>query len=135
MALDQSEQHARFQVEGMTCASCVIRVQKAIEKVPGVKSAAVNLATETANVEFAPDVSPEAIAEAITSAGYKTVEEEAKLSIEGMTCASCVGRVEKALKATPGVRDAAVNLPAFKANQRPFRGPIDGGITPARGGL
>jgi len=115
MALDNPEHHARFQVEGMTCASCVIRVQKAIEKVPGVKSAAVNLATETANVDYSPEVSPKAITEAITAAGYKTAEEEVALSIEGMTCASCVLRVEKALKATPGVLDAAVNLASESA--------------------
>jgi len=115
MAFDTNEQHARFQVEGMTCASCVIRVQKAIEKVPGVKSASVNLATETANVDFGPDVTPEIITEAITAAGYKTAEQEVSLSVLGMTCASCVGRVEKALKATPGVIDAAVNLAAESA--------------------
>lgn len=61
-------------VRGMTCASCVARVERAIAKVPGVASAAVNLAAERAHVEFGPDGDPDAVAEAIRKAGYEPLE-------------------------------------------------------------
>jgi len=121
MALDRQgnhAHHAQFQVDGMTCASCVGRVQKAIEKVPGVVVASVNLATETADVQFGDAASPQQITDAITSAGYATREELITLGIEGMTCASCVGRVERALGAAPGVIEATVNLAAETAQVR-----------------
>ena len=107
---------ARFHVEGMTCASCVGRVQRAIEAVPGVQAASVNLATETAEVTFGGAATPALIAEAIHKVGYQTTEDDVILQIEGMTCASCVGRVERALKAVPGVVDASVNLASETAH-------------------
>lgn len=107
-----------FGIEGMTCASCVRRVEKAIAAVPGVASANVNLATERATVHFkgAPDTS--GVLRAIEKAGYEPKIVTQELSIEGMTCASCVSRVEKALKAVPGVTDASVNLATEKATVR-----------------
>ncbi|MDQ7079155.1 MAG: heavy metal translocating P-type ATPase [Paracoccaceae bacterium] len=115
MALDNTTQgaaphHARIRVEGMTCASCVGRVQKAVAAVPGVTHASVNLATETLDVDFTDETSPEIITEAIHKAGYETAQEEVTLSVQGMTCASCVGRVERALKQAEGVISASVNL-------------------------
>jgi Cu+-exporting ATPase len=109
---------ADFDIEGMTCASCVRRVEKAIAEVPGVASANVNLATERATVQFrgAPDA--EGVLRAIEKAGYEPKIATQELAIEGMTCASCVSRVEKALKAVPGVTDAAVNLATEKATVR-----------------
>jgi Cu+-exporting ATPase len=98
-------------VEGMTCASCVGRVERAIRAVPGVAGASVNLATEKAEVTFiSGNFDPGSVAEAITKAGYRPVTATTELSISGMTCASCVGRVEKALRGVPGVLDAEVNL-------------------------
>ncbi|MEJ6712483.1 MAG: heavy metal translocating P-type ATPase [Rhodobacterales bacterium] len=116
---------ARFHVEGMTCASCVGRVQRAIEGVPGVASAAVNLATETAEVQYGGTATPLQIAEAIHAMGYQTTTDEVVLQIEGMTCASCVGRVERALKAAPGVSDASVNLATESAHVSFASGQID----------
>ncbi len=108
----------QIEVEGMTCASCVARVEKAIAKVPGVVKASVNLATERADVAFsgAPDVP--AVVDAIRNAGYGVGEKTVELNIEGMSCASCVGRVEKALKAVPGVTSASVNLATERATVR-----------------
>ncbi|HEX2530928.1 MAG TPA: heavy metal translocating P-type ATPase, partial [Burkholderiaceae bacterium] len=107
-----------FSVEGMTCASCVARVEKALKAVPGVETAAVNLATEKATVEAQSSVSLEALAGVVAKAGYQVPQEEFSLSIAGMSCASCVARVEKSLKKVPGVLDAAVNLATEKARVR-----------------
>ncbi|MCZ4292361.1 heavy metal translocating P-type ATPase [Hoeflea alexandrii] len=107
-----------FGIEGMTCASCVARVEKAIEAVPGVTSATVNLATERATVTFNEAVAMETVVQAIEVAGYEPRIETLQFGIEGMTCASCVNRVEKAIKAVPGVREASVNLATEKATVR-----------------
>ncbi|WP_338879920.1 heavy metal translocating P-type ATPase [Achromobacter veterisilvae] len=103
-------------IEGMTCASCVGRVEKALKAVPGVAKASVNLATERADITFAgtPDVA--AAVQAVQKAGYAVPETGIELSVAGMTCASCVGRVEKALKAVPGVSGATVNLATERAH-------------------
>jgi Cu+-exporting ATPase len=97
-------------ITGMTCASCALRIEKTLAKVPGVERVAVNLATETASVTAPPAVTPAALADAVHRAGYGVGTREATLAIGGMTCASCVGRVEKALKRVPGVLEATVNL-------------------------
>jgi Cu+-exporting ATPase len=111
-----------FGIEGMTCASCVVRVEKAIASVPGVASATVNLATERATVTYSKPVPTEAVLRAIEKAGYEPKIETRELVIEGMTCASCVSRVEKALQAVPGVREATVNLATQKATVRSIAG-------------
>ena len=100
----------RFGVAGMTCASCVGRVERALVKLPGVQTATVNLATEMVSLTTDGSVTPGAISGAVASAGYSLAAEEISLGIDGMTCASCVRRVEKALIAVPGVLDAQVNL-------------------------
>jgi P-type Cu+ transporter len=107
-----------FGIEGMSCASCVVRVEKAIAAVPGVASASVNLATERATVTYNQPVPTEAVLQAIEKAGYEPKLEMRELGVEGMTCASCVSRVEKALKTVPGVKDASVNLATEKATVR-----------------
>jgi Cu+-exporting ATPase len=106
-------------IQGMTCASCVGRVEKAIRSVEGVTAANVNLATERAHVEFASSgTHPTAVADAIRAAGYEPSETTIELKIDGMTCASCVTRVEKALRRVPGVVDASVNLATERASVR-----------------
>ena len=98
-------------IEGMTCASCVGRVERAIRAVPGVADVSVNLATERAAVIFESGRrDARAVSDAIFRAGYMPGTETIELAIDGMTCASCVGRVEKALGAVPGVQKAQVNL-------------------------
>jgi len=105
-------------VEGMTCASCVGRVERALKAVPGVQTATVNLATERADITFGDRADPQAAVGAIESAGYAVREETTELGIEDMTCASCVGRVEKALRQIPGVIEANVNLAPERARVR-----------------
>lgn len=108
-------------IEGMTCASCVGRVERALKAVPGVDAASVNLATERASITTRSTIARAKLVEAIENAGYSVPETSAgsagstELSIDGMTCASCVGRVERALKAIPGVTDAVVNLATERA--------------------
>jgi Cu+-exporting ATPase len=111
-----------FPVEGMTCASCVRRVEKAISAVPGVESAAVNLATERADVRLASPATAEAVIAAIRSAGYEVASQSFEIGVEGMTCASCVNRVEKAILAVPGVVSAAVNLATERASVKAVAG-------------
>lgn len=94
----------------MTCASCVARVEKALAALPGVDEATVNLATEVATVRADHGVGFDTLRNAVEKAGYAVKHENKSLSIEGMTCASCVARVEKALKKVPGVISAQVNL-------------------------
>ncbi|MBT9247886.1 heavy metal translocating P-type ATPase (plasmid) [Gemmobacter fulvus] len=96
-------------VEGMTCASCVGRVERALKAVPGVQSASVNLATERAEVKGAA-VDRALLVKAVEDAGYDVTSRPVDLQIEGMTCASCVARVERALKTVSGVTYASVNL-------------------------
>jgi Cu+-exporting ATPase len=99
-----------FPVQGMTCASCVARVERSLTAIPGVADAAVNLATEGATVKADNSVSLDLLRAAVEKAGYNVGEQTVRLHIDGMTCASCVARVEKALKQVPGVASAEVNL-------------------------
>ena len=100
-------------IDGMTCASCAGRVEKALAKVPGVESVSVNLATEQARIQ-APADSLAALVDAVQQAGYSVPAHSLELDVGGMTCASCSGRVEKALSKVPGVEHVSVNL----ANER-----------------
>jgi len=103
-------------IEGMTCASCVARNERALRRVDGVATAEVNFATEKATVTFDPDVvSAEDLVHTVEAAGYGVVTAQAVLPILGMTCASCVSRVERALRKPAGVLEADVNLATEKA--------------------
>ena len=103
-------------IEGMTCASCVARNERALRRVEGVASAEVNFATEKATVTFDPDVvSTQDLVQTVEAAGYEVVTAQAVLPILGMTCASCVSRVERALRKPAGVLGADVNLATEKA--------------------
>ncbi|MFN7147258.1 MAG: heavy-metal-associated domain-containing protein, partial [Myxococcota bacterium] len=111
-------------VAGMTCASCVVRVERALERVPGVAEATVNYATQRARVRFTDGyVAYGTLARAVEDAGYSVpgtptgtpAEETLDLGILGMTCAACVRRVEKALGRVPGVLAATVNLATNRA--------------------
>ncbi|MDQ6603322.1 MAG: copper ion binding protein, partial [Chloroflexota bacterium] len=113
---------AELAVSGMTCASCVMRVEKKLKKVAGVSDAAVNLATEHAVVTYDPaQATPESLVQAVENAGYgaqvEAVDEplSATLAVSGMTCAACVRRVERALLKVPGVENAGVNLATERA--------------------
>ncbi|WP_341909073.1 heavy metal translocating P-type ATPase [Polaromonas sp. YR568] len=100
----------QFPVEGMTCASCATRVERALSSVPGVTEASINLATEQASVTAQANMSMATLTSAVEKAGYRVGQQTLRLQIGGMTCASCVSRVEKALRQVPGVLSAQVNL-------------------------
>lgn len=103
-------------ITGMTCASCVGRVEKALKKVEGVESAQVNLATEKAVVSSSEPLDLMVLTKAVERAGYEvSATQPIELEIDGMTCASCVARVEKALKKVIGVQQANVNLATERA--------------------
>ena len=106
-------------VQGMTCASCVGRVERGLKKVPGVQDANVNLATERATVTYDPQqTGPDALLTKVQDVGYEPVTAETDLGVQGMTCASCVARVERALNRLDGVLSAGVNMATERATVR-----------------
>lgn len=108
--------HAIMPINGMTCATCAGRVEKALQALPGVK-ASVNLSSEQAELVFDPArVQPTALVEAVLRAGYDVNHETRELAISGMSCATCTGRVERALLSVRGVTQAEVNLASEKAS-------------------
>jgi len=103
-------------VEGMHCASCAMNIERRLNREPGVVSANVNYANQVATIEYdegQKDVA--ALVAAIQDAGYEVSALTTMFPVGGMTCASCVARVEKALKRVPGVVTAAVNLATNQA--------------------
>ncbi|MBN1261556.1 MAG: copper-translocating P-type ATPase [Anaerolineae bacterium] len=110
-----TEQRITLPVQGMTCASCVAHVQKALSKVEGVTEANVNLATEKASLSFHTLAPTSALVTAVRDAGYDVPTATVSVAVAGMTCAACVAHVEKALNKVPGVIAANVNLATEKA--------------------
>ncbi|WP_208995408.1 heavy metal translocating P-type ATPase [Pseudovibrio sp. Alg231-02] len=100
----------KMQVEGMNCASCVGRVEKALKSISGVANASVNLATESVQVNYDETLTPQDVADALQKAGYPALTENITFGVGNLSCASCVGRAEKALRAGNGVLEANVNL-------------------------
>ncbi len=105
----------QLSITGMSCASCVGRVENALNDVPGVSGASVNLANETARFQSDFPAATGAAIEALSAAGYPARTARVTLNVGAMSCASCVGQVEQALKAAPGILDVAVNLAAETA--------------------
>jgi Cu+-exporting ATPase len=112
----QSLPRLSLPIEGMTCASCAGRVERALLAVPGTTEARVNLASEQVSIRGTAPVA--ALAAAVREAGYAVPETVRQIGVEGMTCASCAGRVERALRAVPGVAEASVNLASEQATLR-----------------
>ena len=102
-------------IEGMSCASCVGRIERALTTQLGVSAAQVNLATEKATVEFDQPATPVALVDSIKNAGYQPRVQSAEIPVTGMTCGSCVSRIEQALNKQPGMVKASVNLTTGKA--------------------
>jgi len=109
-------------VEGMSCATCAGRVERALRAMPGVASANVNLATERADLTLSEPLQRTDLVMAIEDLGFDVPAQTTELKIDGMTCASCVGRVERALMETPGVEFVSVNLATERAT---VRGAVD----------
>ncbi len=113
---EREQSRIGFTVTGMSCAACSARLEKGLSGMPGVSAARVNLATEKATVDYDPAlVKPEQMVEKVKQFGFDVPQERLDLDIGGMSCAACAARVEKGLKALPGVADAAVNLATEKA--------------------
>lgn len=112
----------RFSVENMSCAGCAGRAERTLAAAPGVSEASVNIANHMAQVSGT--FSPDALRDALKTAGYPARETTHRLSISGMTCASCTGRVERALEGLPGVLSASVNLATETASVRVLDGAI-----------
>ena len=106
-------------IDGMTCASCSTRVERALSKLDGVADAPVNLATERASVSYDDSVlTPAAVVDAVRKVGYSPVIDELEIGVGGMTCANCSARVERSLNRLPGVLEANVNLATERASVR-----------------
>ena len=116
MAATTELKRINLPVEGMSCASCVARVEEGLQKTPGVTSAQVNFASERASVAFdAGRIRVADLVAAVHGAGYAVPSERLVIPISGMSCASCVDKVESALKSTDGVLQASVNLASERA--------------------
>ena len=106
-------------ITGMSCASCASAIERSAAKVPGVISSSVNYATEQLTVSFTNEVSIEKIFEAVENAGYGVKKEVSSqkviIPVRGMTCASCVSAIEKAVTVLKGVSKASVNFATEKA--------------------
>lgn len=110
-------QNASFPIEGMTCAGCSSRVERALNEASGVVTANVNLAMERADIQFDPgQTSTFKLVEAVKDAGYAVPMQTIVLDVTGMTCGACAGRVEKSLNAVPGVVEARVNPATDRAD-------------------
>lgn len=124
--MNKSTQEITLPITGMTCASCVSHVEKALNGVPGVAQTSVNLATERATVHFSDGgVETDVLVAAVRDSGYNVSTASMTLPIGGMTCASCTGRVEGGLSDVPGVISAAVNLATEKATVHYVPGVVD----------
>ena len=102
-------------VHGMTCASCVQRVEDALVELDGVHAAEVNLATNRASVQVDAEVHASELVKVVESAGYEVPTTTSTLTVQGMTCATCVSRVADALENVEGVIEAEVNLATNRA--------------------
>ena len=122
-----------IEVEGMTCAACVARLERVLGNAPGVVEAQVNLALARAAVsldENAPDAAQ--IAEVVARAGFSATIDQTTYPVEGMTSAACAARVEKAIRAQPGVVDAEVNLALERATVTTLSGTVGGEVLAER---
>src|ERR687894_2030966 len=125
---NEKERLARITIPvmGMTCASCVRRVERTLSKKEGVAEASVNFAAEKASVTYEPAATnPDELIGAIRGAGYGADVRETTFGVTGMTCASCVGRVERALEKVPGVLEASVNLANERATVEYLAGEVE----------
>ena len=124
---DEKEQLARITIPvvGMTCASCVRRVERTLSEMEGVAEASVNFAAEKASVTYEPTTSPDELIGAIRDAGYGADLRKMSFGVTGLSCASCVGRVERAVEKVPGVLDVTVNLGTEKATVEYLAGEVD----------
>ena len=98
-------------ITGMTCSACAARIEKGVRGLPGVGEANVNFALARLTVEYdAAAVTPADIVAKVRDLGYEVALDRLDFSVEGMSCAACAARVEKAVAKVPGVAEATVNF-------------------------
>ncbi|NCQ25689.1 MAG: copper-translocating P-type ATPase [Rhodobacteraceae bacterium CG17_big_fil_post_rev_8_21_14_2_50_63_15] len=107
----------RIEVQGLNCAGCAGRAERALGTVQGVRDAAVNFASGQARM-LLEGADAAAIVTALQVANYPAREETVTLNVSGLSCATCVGRAEAALKSLPAVLEASVNLATETARVR-----------------
>jgi len=107
---------ASIHITGMTCTTCAATIKKVLSLTPGVEQADVNFASEKASIEYDPKkVDLARIKNTVSQLGYGVATRKSIFPVSGMTCASCVARVEEALSSVSGVISASVNLASEKA--------------------
>lgn len=115
-----------LEVHGMTCAACVGKVERTLAGLAGVTSAKVNLLGGKASVEYDPEkININEMVAAVTDLGYEVGKEEVSLTVTGMSCAACVGKVERTLAKLPGVISSGVNLATESAKVEFYAGSIE----------
>ena len=117
-------QNVDIEIRGMSCASCVGRVERALSQQPGVINAQVNLATQKAAIQVEAGTTTTSLLNAIETAGYQPVVESLDIPITGMSCGSCVSRIERTLTKLPGMVEVSVNLATQKAFVRFLPGAV-----------
>ena len=121
------QHHYDLTIEGLSCGGCVSKTEKAINRVAGVDSVSVNLATGRANVQTRGPAATQSLVDAVRGAGFDVATETLSFHIEGMHCGSCVSKVEAAARAVPGVVDATVNLATEQARVTVIAGTVTAG--------
>ncbi|MGH8671520.1 MAG: copper ion binding protein, partial [Burkholderiales bacterium] len=122
-----SPEHIDLPITGMTCAACAARIEKALNKLPGV-TASVNFAAENARIEFDGRSLPtDVLINTVAQTGYSVPRQSVELALAGMTCAACANRIEKALNELDGV-EAVVNFAAERARVRYTPGSVDSSV-------
>ena len=113
---------------GMTCASCVNRIEKSLSKLSGVEKVQVNLATEMAQVRMSKDVPLLNVINSIENSGYSVATEEIKFRVKGMTCASCVNTIDKFLIQVSGVIQVNINLASEEGRVTVVKGLVNNAL-------
>ncbi|MGL6045700.1 MAG: cation transporter [Vogesella sp.] len=113
--------HLHLPVHGMSCAACALRIEKLLNRLPGV-AANVSFASESADIQYDPaQTTPQQLLDAIARAGFSVPDSVLTLALTGMSCAACGQRIEKVLNRQPGVQ-ASVNMASETAQLRFARG-------------
>ena len=112
----KKSEKAKIHIAGMTCTTCAATIEKGLSETPGVEQANVSFASEKASIEYDPaKVDLAKLKNTISQLGYSVAARKSIFPVGGMTCASCVARVEQALSSVSGVISASVNLSSEKA--------------------
>ena len=123
--VEQNLRRAELSITGMSCASCVAKIEKGLSKMSGIVDAKVNFATEKATITFDPSrVAMGDFVATIKDLGYEAGVEKVTLPVHGMSCASCVKKVEGALNRLEGVVRATVNFATERATVQYIPGAV-----------